>query len=130
MHCTRFARPLLATALLLSSALAQALTLAPYSAQALAKAQQAGEPVALHFHATWCTTCAAQTKVLKAMQADAKSPNITVLVADYDKEVALKKQLKVQQQSTLIVYKGATEKARGSGETQAEALTMLLQSAL
>ena len=38
MHCTRFARPLLATALLLGSALAQALTLAPYSAQALAKA--------------------------------------------------------------------------------------------
>jgi thiol:disulfide interchange protein len=134
MHCTAIVRPVLVTALFaglsLASGLAQALTLVPYSAQALAQAQQAGEPVALHFHATWCPTCAAQTKVFKAMQADPNAPKVKVLVADYDKEVALKKQLKVLQQSTLIVYKGKAEKARSSGETQAEALTMLLQSAL
>lgn len=134
MHCTAFVRPVLATALFaglsLASTLAQALTLAPYSAEALARAQQAGEPVALHFHASWCPTCAAQTKVFKAMQADPSSPKLTVLVADYDKEVALKKRLKVRQQATLIVYKGQTETARSSFETHAEALTLLLESAL
>jgi thiol-disulfide isomerase/thioredoxin len=130
MPCPRWLRPLLALALLLASAWAQALTLLPYSAQALAQAQQAGAPVALHFHASWCPTCALQTKVFKAMQADARSPQLTVLVVDYDHEVALKKQLKVNQQSTLIVYKGSAEVARSTGETQAEALGMLLQSAL
>ena len=121
---------LLAAALTLAAGWAQALTLAPYSAEAFAKAQQAGEPVALHFHATWCPTCAAQTKVFKAMEADPRSPKLALLVADYDKEGPLKQKMKVRSQSTLIVFKGTQEKARAIGETQAEALTLLLQSAL
>jgi thiol:disulfide interchange protein len=121
---------LLAASLSLAAGWAPALTLAPYTAAALAQAQQAGQPVALHFHATWCPTCKAQDQAFKAMQADAKSPRITILVADYDTEVALKKQYKVRQQSTLIVFKGTQEKARVTGETQAEALALVLQEGL
>jgi thioredoxin 1 len=123
-------RSLWVATLALTGVWAQALTLAPYSAAAFASAQKAGEPVALHFHATWCPTCAAQTKVFKAMEADPASPQLTVLVADYDKEVALKKQMKVRGQSTLIVFRGMQEKARVIGETQADVLKRTLQSAL
>lgn len=124
---------LAAAALSLSAGLAQALTVAPYSAEALAKAQQAGEPVALHFHASWCPTCISQDKALDALKADAKANaelNMTVLQADYDKERDLKKQLKVRTQSTLIVYRGATERARSVGETGAGELKAALQAAL
>jgi hypothetical protein len=63
------------------------------------------------------------------MEADASSPKLTVLVADYDKEVELKKQMKVRGQSTLIVFRGTQERGRVVGETGAEGLKRVLQSA-
>ncbi|WP_394788626.1 thioredoxin family protein [Rhodoferax sp.] len=125
----RIPHTLLAAALFGASALAQALTLAPYSPEALAKAQAAGQPVALHFRADWCPTCRAQDKVLDSLKSDA-ALNITVLAVDYDKEVDLKKQDKVRAQSTFIVYKGKQETARMVGETTPEAVRAVLRSAL
>ena len=125
----RIPHTLLAAALLGASALAQALTMAPYSPEALAKAQAAGQPVALHFRADWCPTCRAQDKVLDSLKSDA-TLNITVLAVDYDKEVNLKKQDKVRAQSTFIVYKGTQETARMVGETSPEAVRAVLRSAL
>lgn len=114
---------------LLMASLAQALTLAPYSADALAKAQAAGQPVALHFHASWCPTCRAQDKALQALTAE-PGLDVQILTVDYDKETALKRQLKVQTQSTFIVYKGAVEKARDAGHTSPDDLRALLKKAL
>jgi thioredoxin-like negative regulator of GroEL len=128
-------RPLLATLVALPLGLglftapASALELQPYSAPALAAAQQAGQPVALHFHADWCPTCRQQTKVLQQFKAQGALP-LTVLVVDYDQAKALRQSLQVRMQSTLIVYKGARETARLAGETAPEALRSALQSAL
>ncbi len=55
-------RRLVAPLLLAVAPLVQALTVSPYSAEALAAAQQAGKPVAVHFHADWCPTCKQQEK--------------------------------------------------------------------
>lgn len=101
-----YTRLIAMSALMLATSVAHALTIAPYSAAALASAQKAGEPVALHFHATWCSTCKAQDKAFNELQSD-PSLKLTVLQADYDTEVDLKKQLKVRSQSTLIVYREA-----------------------
>lgn len=119
---------MLLPALLLSSGV-YALTLAPYSAATLAKMQAAGEPVALHFHASWCPTCRAQDKALEVLKAD-PALNITVLKVDYDNETALKKQLKVFSQSTFIVYRGSEEKNRQIGGTSPESIRAALRSAL
>ena len=108
---------------------AQALTVAPYSADALAKAQAAGEPVALHFRADWCPTCRAQDKALEALKADTALP-IAVLTVDYDKESELKKQLKVLGQSTFVVYRGKVEKKRQIGETSPDGIRTALRAAL
>lgn len=114
---------------LLAASFAQALTLAPYSPEALAKAQAAGQAVALHFHASWCPTCRAQDKALETLKAE-PGLDLTVLKVDYDKEAALKKALKVRQQSTFIVYRGVVEKARMSGITAAEDISLTLRAAL
>lgn len=117
------------TAMLLASTWSYALTVAPYNSENLAKLQQAGEPVALHFHADWCPTCRAQAKSLETLKTD-PTLKLTVLTVDYDKETVLKKQLNVRSQSTFIVYRGAAEKARQIGETSPEAIRKTLSSAL
>ncbi len=124
-----FRRFLAALALLLSFGAAQALEIRPYSAEALKSAQQAGAPVALHFHADWCPTCRAQQKVFEQFAA-AKAPALTLLVVNYDDERALRRELKVRTQSTLIVYRGAQESKRLAGDTDAAVLRAALQSAL
>lgn len=123
-----FRRFLAALALLLSFGAAQALEIRPYNAEALKTAQQAGQPVALHFHADWCPTCRAQQKVFESFKAD-PALNLTLLVVDYDQERALKRELKVRTQSTLIVYRGAQETKRLAGDTDAAVLRAALQSA-
>lgn len=118
-----------AASLLLASTLSHALTVAPYTPAALAAAQKAGEPLVLHFHASWCPTCRAQDKAFDALRAD-PSLKVTLMEVDYDREKAREKQLKVTAQSTLIVFRGATERGRSTGETDPARLKSTLQSAL
>jgi thioredoxin 1 len=124
------ARAALLAGLLGASSFAQALEIKPFSAAALASAQKAGQPVAVHFHAEWCPTCRKQSAVLTELKADKSLETVTVLVADYDAERELRKTLKVRTQSTLVVYKGATERARVAGETDSAQLAATLRSAL
>jgi len=113
----------------LAAGFASALDSQAYSAQALNDAQQAGKPVALHFHADWCPTCRAQEKAFNDLKAD-KSLALTILVVNYDRERALKQKLGVRTQSTVIVYRGSQETARVAGETDPVKLRTALQSAL
>jgi thioredoxin 1 len=118
----------LAAFLLLSPLLARALTVTPYTPAAFAAAQKAGQPLVLHFHASWCPTCRAQDKVFDALKAD-PSLKVTLMEVDYDTEKALEKQMKVTAQSTLVVFHGASERGRSTGETDPARLKGLLQSA-
>ncbi len=125
----RFARLIVSALLLTGAALAQALEVKPYSAAALAQAQQADKPVALHFHADWCPTCRAQDKALQTL-VDEKGLDLTVLKVDYDNEKELKRQFKVNAQSTLIVLRGNKESARLVGDTSKLNIMNALKSAL
>lgn len=126
---TSIPRLAFAASLLLASTLSHALTMTPYTPAALAAAQKAGEPLVLHFHASWCPTCRAQDKAFDALKAD-PSLKVTLMEVDYDKEKALEKQMKVTAQSTLIVLHGAIERGRSTGETDPARLKSTLQSAL
>jgi thiol-disulfide isomerase/thioredoxin len=129
----RWIRPLVTTALAAAATFAApwalALTIAPYSAPALAAAQQAGQPVAVHFHADWCPTCKQQEKALAQLKTE-PGLDITVLVADYDVEKDLRKTMKVRMQSTMVVFKGAQEKARLAGDTAPDKIRMALKAGL
>ena len=113
----------------MTASIAHALEIKPYTAAALAAAQQANQPLALHFHADWCPVCRAQSKVLEGLKAD-KALAITVFVVNYDTEKALKKQFGVRTQSTIIVFKGKHETARLAGESDVEQIRAALVSAL
>jgi thiol-disulfide isomerase/thioredoxin len=119
----------LAASLLLATTLSHALTVTPYTPAALAAAQKAGAPLVLHFHASWCPTCRAQDKAFEALKAD-PALNVTLVEVDYDQEKALEKQMHVTAQSTLVVFHGATERSRSTGETDPARLKAILQGAL
>lgn len=52
------------------------------------------------------------------LSAQPKLKPVTIFVADYDKEIALKRAMKVTQQSTFVVFKGGHEVARSTGQTR------------
>ena len=103
---------------------------APFDQAAFDKAVAAGEPVIVQFHADWCPTCKAQTPLVAQVLAEPKMKSVTLFVADFDKEKALKKALKVSTQSTFVVFKGGKEVARSSGETTRGAIDATFAKAL
>jgi thioredoxin 1 len=112
-----------------AAALAHALDVKPYSPAALAEAQKADMPVALHFRADWCPTCRAQDKVIESLKSE-PGLGLTVLAVNYDTEKDLKKQYKINSQSTLVVLHGQKESARVVGDTSANGIRTALKSAL
>ena len=125
----KFLNAVIAALLLSSAALAHALEVKPYSEAALAAAQNADQPVAMHFHADWCPTCRAQDKAIQSLKAE-PGLDLTLLVADYDTEKALKRRFKVNAQSTLVVLHGQKERARLVGDTTTAAIRTALKTAL
>ena len=89
-----------------------------------------GEPVIVDFSASWCPTCKAQKPIVEGLMKEKKLEPVTLFVADYDKETALKKQLGVTQQSTFVVFKAGKEVGRSTGQTQKQAIAELFDKAL
>jgi len=125
----KIAKLFLSALLGIGAMMAHALEVKPYSADALAQAQKADKPVAVHFHADWCPTCRAQTSALEQLKSE-KGLDITVLVANYDTEKALKQRFNIRAQSTLVVLHGQKETERLVGDTSRLNILMALKSAL
>jgi thioredoxin 1 len=92
--------------------------------------RSAGGPVAVVFHADWCPTCRAQAPVLKELTETPELKSLTLYVANFDTEKALKRSLGVTQQSTIVIFKGGKEIARSTGDTQRDRLDALLKQAV
>src|ERR1700730_12602388 len=90
----------------------------------------AGKPVAVVFHADWCPTCRAQAPLLKELTQTPELKGLTLLVANFDKEKALKQSLGVTKQSTVVVFKDGKESSRSTGDTQQASLAALLRRAI
>ncbi len=120
-------------ALALGTALAVpalALTGTKFTPAALADAQKAGKAVLVEVGAPWCPTCKAQAPILGKLLGSDKFKSFVKLDIDFDSQKADLKTLNVQQQSTLIVYKGDKEMGRSTGDTNPASIEALLAKAL
>jgi thioredoxin 1 len=119
--------------------LAASLTLAPlasrageatlYTPGAAEAAMDAGKVVLLDFWASWCSTCAAQERVLARLKDENPDyeKNIVFFVVDWDEhgKGELSKALKIPRRSTLVALKGREELGRivaGTGKAEIKAL--------
>lgn len=93
-----------------------------------------GETVFLDFKASWCSTCAAQERVLNALKAEnpAYEARITFINVDWDSYAndALTKSLRIPRRSTLVVLKGEQELGRIVAQTSRAAIKELMDTAL
>lgn len=130
----RFTKSLSAAALALcltvaAVPVARAATEAPFTQQAFAAAQHEGKPILVDISATWCPTCAKQRPILSQLMADPAFKDLVVYQVDFDSQKDVVRAFGAQMQSTLVVFHGAAEKGRSTGDTNAQSIKALLQKA-
>jgi thioredoxin-like negative regulator of GroEL len=96
----------------------------PFDAKAFADAQAAGRSILIDVTAPWCPTCAKQRPTLSSIKQE--RPNLIVYEVDFDSAKDVLKRFRVSSQSTLIVFKGANEVGRSTGETDAARIRALV----
>lgn len=102
--------------ILLSISGSQALEIKPYDEKLLAQDVNEGKPYAIHFYAEWCMICQQQKFMINELNKDDRFSKLTVYQADFDFEKKLKEKLKVERQSTIIIFKDGVELSRSLGK--------------
>jgi len=102
----------------------------PFNQAQFEALRAAGKPVAVDFYADWCPTCRAQAPLLKDLTQRPALKPLTLFVANFDTEKALRESLGVTEQSTIVVFKDGKEVARSTGDTQQNSLAALLRLAI
>ena len=82
------------------------------------------------FHSNSCGTCKVQKPKLQALLLKEKYSPIKDIFLDFDSEEEVRKKLKVNYPSTIIIFKNGSEVARVTGETNEDALQKLLDKGL
>lgn len=100
-----------------------------FTAQAFRAAQDAGKPILVEIHASWCPTCKAQIPILSQLTAQPKFKDLVVLRVDFDNQKEEVRNFGARVQSTLIVFKGAKEVTRSVGDTNRKTIAALLDKA-
>ncbi|QDA36735.1 thioredoxin family protein (plasmid) [Paracoccus liaowanqingii] len=122
---------------------AAALTLAPaarasdrvfYTPGLAEAALEAGETVVLDFWTDWCSTCAAQQRVLAALKAGNPDyeAHLRFITVDWDQHGRgpLSRALAIPRRSTLVALKGRQELGRIVAGTAPDDIAALLDRAL
>jgi thioredoxin 1 len=129
----RFIMPRFSLKLALSAAALLAMSLAaqaaqPFTAKAFQDAQAAGKSILVDVYASWCPVCKVQRPIVQELEK--ANPQLAVFEVDFDKAKDTLKQFGVQYQSTLIVFKGAKEVGRSTGDTDKAVITSLVSKGL
>ncbi|MCP1840157.1 thioredoxin 1 [Bradyrhizobium sp. USDA 4524] len=106
-----------------------AATEVPFTQQAFDAAQHQGKPILVHITAPWCPYCAKQRPILSSLENEAAFKDLVVYNVDFDTQKDIVRAMGAQKQSTLIVFHGAAEKGRSTGDTDANSVKTLLEKA-
>jgi thioredoxin 1 len=129
MRAAGFVRYLSAGVLLALAASAWAVQ-TPYNRAEFDRDIAQGKPAIVYIRASWCPTCAVQKPIVDRLSNDPELKSVTIFVADFDTEKALKQSLKVTMQSTFVVFKQGHEVARSTGQTKEQAIRETFEKAL
>jgi thiol-disulfide isomerase/thioredoxin len=102
----------------------------PYDAEVFQAALEAGKPILVHVTAPWCGECKLQKPIVARLAERSEFKDLTIFDVDFDTQKEALRRLKVQKQSTLLVFKGKAEITRSVGVTRAEAIEALMKKAL
>ena len=117
-------------ALALAVANADAAERHPYESAAFRTAVDSGKTILVHVTAPWCAECKLQKPIVAAITAQPEYDGLTIFDVDFDTQKDALRALKVQTQSTLIVYRDKVETTRAVGITQRSAIEAVLRKAL
>lgn len=101
-----------------------------YEAASFTKAMQSNRPVLVHVHATWCSTCLVQARVLNELLTENMFKTAQPIMVDYDKDLDFKTAYKAPNRSTIILYKNGKEIVRVGSVSNKDDLRATLLAAL
>ena len=102
----------------------------PFDQKAFEAAQAAGKSILVDVSAPWCPVCRVQKPIIEKLSLLPEYRDLTIFDVDFDTQKPVLRDLKVQQQSTLIVFKGSREMDRSVGSTDPSAISDLLKKAI
>jgi thioredoxin-like negative regulator of GroEL len=102
----------------------------PFDQKAFEAAQTAGKSILVDVSAPWCPTCRAQKPIVEKLSLLPEYKDLQIFDVDFDTQKAVLHSLQVQQQSTLIVFRGAKEIDRSVGSTDPSAISDLLKKGI
>lgn len=100
----------------------------PFDGKAFRDAQAVGKTILLDVTASWCPTCRQQRPIVERIEKE--RPDLVVYEVDFDTGKDVLKRFRVQYQSTLIVFKGAKEVGRSTGEIDPDRIRALVAKGL
>lgn len=113
-----------------ASAQAFAAEVSAYTEPAFKAAQEAGSSILVHVTAPWCPTCKAQEAAIDEVGKKPDYANLKVFRVDFDSQKPVWTAWKVNSQSTLIAFKGATETGRIVGQSKPDAVEALVKTSV
>jgi thioredoxin 1 len=81
----------------------------PFDQKAFEAAQAAGKFILVDISAPWCPICRTQKPIIEKLSLLPEYKDLTIFDVDFDTQKAVLRSLQVQQQSTLIMFRGGKE---------------------